>query len=274
MIKYYKKKGTEKATHKIEQEFSEIAFNDKFSTFASRIVFSSLDGQERRVIGWQDFISSILSDNNLEEDIENGCNHPEIFKGQYGCSYGKCNEKSMNDTNLSFTGKLHFGEKVDRALEELKTRLYEYGRPQDYGFTLEKMNNCFYYRIRHLLEEAQNLVNAIEALRAEVIIKGGGFLGGGSKFVPMGEEKKEWKCETLWENPKSKSIWKDANDLPKFNKAVGNPEVVIKFKDGNVRFGVLKANRFFDIQQTYHFKGCNIDKYCLLSDWVKRLEGK
>ena len=69
-----------------------------------------------------------------------------------------------------------------------------------------------------------------------------------------------------------KSIWKDVSELPRFNKAVGNPEVVIKFKDGNVRFGVLETDRFFDIKNCYRFKSSNIDKYCLLSDYFNDQE--
>ena len=40
------------------------------------------------------------------------------------------------------------------------------------------------------------------------------------------------------------SIWKSPNDLPKFNKEVGYPDVLIRFNDGNVRFGRLEINRF------------------------------
>lgn len=68
-----------------------------------------------------------------------------------------------------------------------------------------------------------------------------------------------------------KSIWKDVSELPKFNKEVGFPDVVIKFNDGNIRRGILQYD-FLLAQNRSMFNQKNISQYCLLKDFVNSFE--
>jgi hypothetical protein len=131
MIKYYRKKGTDKTTHKTEFH-SGITF--LIDAYNNCIKSGSLE-----ILEW-------LKENGFEE--------------------------VMDDSNPTFTGKvegkLHFGEKVDRALEEVKNLISEFGGLQYIAPFLEHEGTAKAFKIiEKFYNASQNLVNAIEDLRAD-----------------------------------------------------------------------------------------------------------
>ena len=145
MIKKYRKKGTKEATQEANIE--------QLGDIADQIAFGTINENPEIFFGGPERLNNFnkfLKDNDFEEVTEENDMQNRMAKDIE--NWNKI-EESMNDTNQTFTGKLegklHFGEKVDRALEEVKIKLQD----------AESISSDTYFG---LINATQNLVNAIE----------------------------------------------------------------------------------------------------------------
>ena len=70
---------------------------------------------------------------------------------------------------------------------------------------------------------------------------------------------------------RSKSIWKPVSELPKFIKEMGYPNLIIKFQDGNTKYGSFQ-NTFFADMRGHAFKQKFVKKWCYLTDFINDIE--
>lgn len=69
----------------------------------------------------------------------------------------------------------------------------------------------------------------------------------------------------------TESIWKPANELPKFIKEMGYPNLIIKFQDGNIKYGSFQ-NDFYADMRGHAFKQQFVKKWCYLTDFINDIE--
>ena len=156
-------------------------------------------------------------------------------------------------------------EEIDRIKME---KLREYFKEKYKSYETQPDENGSFKHIDGIEEETQDLMKK-------------DIFGSGKKQVESEKKIEEETYQALSIQNRA-SIWRDVSELPRFEKERGQPDLLIRFDDGNVRFGTF--NGFFSDVKGYAFKQRYVKQYCLLeafvSDYeklkerVKKLEGK
>ena len=71
--------------------------------------------------------------------------------------------------------------------------------------------------------------------------------------------------------PEKSSIWKSVSELPNFIKEMGYPNLIIKFQDGNIKYGSFQ-NGFYADMRGHAFKQQFVKEWCYLTDFINSIE--
>lgn len=163
-------------------------------------------------------------------------------------------------------------EEIDRIKME---KLREYFKEKYKSYETQPDENGSFKHIDGIEEETQDLMKESMKPNKETLKSFSDYEKG------IGLTKHD-SVKELFEDLEEESIWKPVSELPKFEKERGQPDLLIRFDDENVRFGTF--NGFFSDVKGSAFKQKYVKQYCLLksfiSDYenlkerVKKLEGK
>lgn len=271
MIKYYKKKGTDKATHQAEFKGDDV------------VIFKTIENGTLRAWSSRNEFYSWLKETDFKKVLE---------------------------------GKLHLGEKVDRALEELRKKLAVKDCYANNPKRAEDIEVCVETLLDYLEEpkpttnttqldiNTPQLNTPVEEVKlpevgkryrdkyGEFVVRDGerGYYNVDYNEGTVIHATNRYKMEDFWtfceELPENnieptkevlqiKSIWKDVSELPKDLIE----DCFIEYRRGGFSIATAYNGQFIVVNQSYGRE--SIKKYCTLTDYInnteerlKKLEGK